>query len=322
MFGALGEILTEKAGHLNLGVPGLMLIGGFASWATAFAYEMQTEEPNIILLILLPILAAFGAAAIAGLVYAFFVTTLRANQNVTGLALTSLGAGIAGFGGNYILVSLKRDFGNAAVTADAYSDGLHNLFEFEEGSIMESISKILFSHGFVIYVAIAVAILMFLFFKKTRTGLNLRSVGENPATADAAGINVTAYKYIATVIGAGICGLGGMFYVMSNNGGWSTNNNIQAFGWLAVALVIFSTWRPVNSIWGSYLFAFLFWAFTYLPNVLGLSLPKEQRTLLADLLQMLPYLVTIIVLVFTSMRKNRDNQAPASLGLSYFREDR
>ncbi len=319
MFGALGEILTEKAGHLNLGVPGLMFIGGFASWAVAFLYESGTDEPSKFLMILLPLLAGFGAAAVAGLLYAFFVTTLRANQNVTGLALTRLGVGIGSFGGMYVLVKSGKSFGKAVNTYDVFAENLHSMFDFPEGSVVEAISRMLLSYGFMVYLAIICAVLIHLFLSKTRPGLNLRSVGENPATADAAGVNVAKYKYLATVVGAGVSGLGGTFYILVFcNGGWSTNNNMEALGWLAVALVIFATWRPLNTIWGSYLFAMLFWAYAYLPGVIGLKVSTPVN----DLLQMLPYVVTIVVLIITSTRRNRDNQAPASLGLSYFREDR
>ena len=153
----------------------------------------------------------------------------------------------------------------------------------------------------------------------TRTGLNLRAIGENPATADAAGINVTKYKYWATCLGAGISGLGGLYYVLDYNQGiWATTTQIEALGWLAVALVIFTTWKPLNAIWGSYLFGLLYWLYQFLPTLLHISVPGY----VTDLIQMVPYLVTIVVLVVTSLRKKRENQPPASLGLAYFREER
>ena len=154
---------------------------------------------------------------------------------------------------------------------------------------------------------------------KTRVGLNLRAVGENPATADAAGINVTKYKYIATCIGAGISGIGGLYYVLDYNQGiWATTGQIEALGWLAVALVIFTTWKPLGAIWGAYLFGVLYWLYQFLPNILGITVPVYMT----DLIQMVPYVVTIIVLIITSLRKKRENQPPASLGLAYFREER
>ena len=152
------------------------------------------------------------------------------------------------------------------------------------------------------------------FLTRTRKGLNLRAVGENPATADAAGINVTRNKYLATCVGAGISGLGGLYYTMDYiKGTWANDGTIEALGWLAVALVIFATWKTVNAIWGSYLFGLLFWMYLYIP---GLTRSSQE------LFKMLPYLVTIAVLIFISLRKKRENQPPASLGLAYFREER
>ena len=167
--------------------------------------------------------------------------------------------------------------------------------------------------------AIILAVAIWFFLSKTRTGLSLRAVGENTATADAAGINVTKYKYLATCIGAGISGLGGTYYVMNYiKGTWENQGTIEALGWLAVALVIFTTWKPLNAIWGSYLFGLLYWLYQFLPTLLHISVPGY----VTDLIQMVPYLVTIVVLVVTSLRKKRENQPPASLGLAYFREER
>ena len=164
------------------------------------------------------------------------------------------------------------------------------------------------------HLAIVVAVVMAWFLHRTRTGLNLRAVGENPATADAAGINVTRYKYLATCVGAGISGMGGLYYTMDYiKGTWANDGTIESLGWLAVALVIFATWRSVNAIWGSYLFGLLFWVYLIIPG-----LGRKD----IELFKMLPYLVTIVVLVAISLRKKRENQPPASLGLPYFREER
>ena len=186
-------------------------------------------------------------------------------------------------------------------------------------STIPVIGEAIFSYGFLAYFAIALAIVLHFFLNKTRTGLNLRAVGENPATADAAGINVTKYKYLATVIGAGISGIGGLYYVVDyNNGIWATSGQVEALGWLAVALVIFTTWRPLNAIWGAYLFGALYWLYNFLPKLLGMA--NVERT--SNLYQMIPYLVTIAVLVAVSLRRKRESQPPASLGLAYFREER
>ena len=176
------------------------------------------------------------------------------------------------------------------------------------------IGSLFFSYGFMVYLAIALAIAMSWFLNRTRKGLNLRAVGENPATADAAGINVTRYQYLATCIGAGISGMGGLYYTMDYiKGTWANDSTIEALGWLAVALVIFATWRPMNAIWGAYLFGGLTWLYFYVPNLTRSS---------QELFKMLPYLVTIAVLILISMRKKRENQPPAHLGLPYFREER
>lgn len=309
MFGCIGEIMSEKAGNLNLGVPGIMYIGAIASLASVFMYESHVAEPNKVLCITIALVSCFVASALAGLIYSFLTITLRANQNVTGLTLTIFGSGIANFFGG----SLNKMAGgvgqiSVATTSEAFRARIPGL------SSLGAFGKIFFSYGFMVYVAIILAILVNYFLKRTRKGLNLRAVGENPATADAAGVNVTKYKYFATVIGAGISGLGGVYYVMDYiKGTWANDGTIEKLGWLAVALVIFATWKSVNAIWGAYLFGILYWAYFYIPNLTRAS---------QELFKMIPYVVTIVVLLFVSLRKKKENQAPAHLGLSYFREER
>lgn len=312
MYGSMGEILTEKSGNLNLGVPGIMYLGAFAGFASSYTYENSTANPSKLLCILIAVVAAFLASAVGGLIYSFLTTTLRANQNVTGLALTTFGMGVANFFGAYLLqgeVYTAAPMSNAAFTTKIpfLSDHL--------GVVGEA----LFSYGFLAYLAIILAVILHYFMNKTRVGLNLRSVGENPATADAAGINVTKYKYWATIIGAGISGIGGLYYVLDyNNGIWATTTQIEALGWLAVALVIFTTWKPLNAIWGAYLFGMLYWLYAFLPKLMGITNVDRK----SSLYQMIPYIVTIFVLVIVSLRRKRESQPPASLGLAYFREER
>ena len=311
MFGSMGEILTEKSGNLNLGVPGIMYLGAFAGFASAYLYENGTAEPIGIVCILLALISAFLAAAFGGLIYSFLTITLRANQNVTGLALTTFGMGVANFFGAYLLQG--EVYTAAPVTNAAFTAKIPGL------SSIPVVGEAVFSYGFLAYAAIICAIILHWFLNKTRTGLNLRAVGENPGTADAAGIDVTKYKYLATVIGAGISGIGGLYYVLDyNNGIWATTGQIEALGWLAVALVIFTTWKPLNAIWGAYLFGLLYWLYNFLPKLLGAT--DVERT--QSLYQMIPYLVTILVLIVVSMRRKRESQPPASLGLAYFREER
>ena len=311
MYGSMGEIMTEKSGNLNLGVPGIMYLGSFAGFASAYTYENAVENPSAIVCILLAMISAFLAAALGGLIYSFLAITLRANQNVTGLALTTFGMGVANFFGALMLRG--EVYTAAPVTNAAFTAKIPVL------SQIPVIGEALFSYGFLAYLAIIAAIILHYILNKTRVGLNLRAVGENPATADAAGINVTKYKYLATVIGAGISGIGGLYYVVDyNNGIWATSGQVEALGWLAVALVIFTTWRPLNAIWGAYLFGALYWLYNFLPKLLGIT--NVDRT--SNLYQMIPYLVTIAVLVAVSLRRKRESQPPASLGLAYFREER
>ena len=306
MYGALGETVTEKSGNLNLGVPGIMYLGGFAGFASAWAYENSAANPNGFVSILIALSCAILASMAGGLIYAFLTISLRANQNVTGLALTTFGMGVANFFGVFILNGAS--YSAAPIANKAFSAKIPVL------SGLGDIGQVVFSYGFLVYAAILLAVVLHWFLTRTRAGLNLRAVGENPATADAAGINVTLYKYLSTCIGAGICGIGGLYYVLDYNQGiWATTGQIEALGWLAVALVIFTTWKPLNAIWGSYLFGVLYWAYNYIP---GLS----RSTL--ELFKMLPYVVTIIVLLMVSMRKKKEDQPPQSLGIPYFREER
>ena len=311
MYGALGETITEKSGNLNLGVPGIMYLGGFAGFASAYYYENTVAEPVAILSILLALVSALAASALGGLIYAFLTITLRANQNVTGLALTTFGMGVANFFGVFILDGAT--YSAAPLANKAFAAKIPVL------SGLGAAGQLLFSYGFLAYAAILLAVALHWFFTRTRTGLNLRAVGENPATADAAGINVTRYKYLATCAGAAICGLGGLYYVLDYNQGiWATTEQIQALGWLALALVIFTTWKPLNAIWGAYLFGILYWLYQFLPSILGISVSSAMT----DLVQMVPYMVTILVLIFVSMRRKKEDQPPAHLGLAYFREER
>lgn len=305
LFGAMGEILTEKSGNLNLGVPGVMCLGGIAGLAGAFWYESSTASPIPWLGLLIALICALAAAAFAGLIYSFLTITLRANQNVTGLTLTIFGAGVANFFGG-AMNTMAGGVGQISVsaTSGAYRAAMPFLSEVGVFSAL----------GFMVYLAIILAFIISWFLNKTRKGLNLRAVGENPGTADAAGIGVTKYKYLSTCIGAAITGLGGLYYVMDYiKGTWASDGGIEKLGWLAVALVIFARWKPKQAIWGSYLFGILFWLFFYIP---GLTRSSQE------LFKMLPYVVTIIVLIIVSMRKKRENQPPGSLGLPYFREDR
>ena len=310
LFGAVGEILAEKSGNLNLGVPGVMYLGGIAGLVAAFFYERSAANPNGLVALLVTFGACFLAAMIGGLIYAVLTITLRANQNVTGLTLTIFGGGVANlFGGTLNKMAGGVGQISVALTSSAFRTTMPYL-STETGAI----GKIFFSYGFLAYLAVLVAVFVSWFINRTSVGLNLRAVGENTATADAAGINVTKYKYVATCVGAGISGFGGLYYTIDYiKGTWSTDGSIEGLGWLAVALVIFATWKPTRAIWGAYLFGALFWLYYYIP---GLTRSSQE------LFKMLPYAVTIAVLIFVSLRHKKEDQPPTSLGLAYFREER
>ena len=323
MYGALGETLNEKAGCLNLGTPGVMMLGGFASLAGGYLYESNVADPVPILCVIISLLSCVIASSLAGLLYGFMTITLRANQNVTGLTLTIFGTGLADFFGGY-LAQLNGGVGTIKLTAcsAAFKATIPVL-----STKLGIISEIFFSYGWLTYVALLLAFTMQYFFNNTRTGLNLRAVGENPATADAAGINVARYKYGAVIVGSIISGIGGLYYVMDYvKGTWSNDNGIEALGWLAVALVIFTSWKPKNATWGAYLFGLCYWVYLYIPakiNNFFVKLFKVSRPVyMQNLYKMIPYLVTIVVLIIVSSHKKRENQSPESLGISYFREDR
>ena len=319
MFGALGEIITEKSGNLNLGVPGIMYFGGIAGLTSTFMYENvycvnAGIEPNAALCVVMCLVASFLASALGGLIYSFLTISLRTNQNVTGLTLTILGSGV----GNFFGGSLNKLAGgvgqvSVAVTSQAFRNYSYSLVNFFDGFTGKlRLGTLLFSYGFLTYVAIILAVAIWFFLSKTRTGLSLRAIGENTATADAAGINVTRYKYLATIIGGGISAIGGMVYITTIAGCVWNHEGLSGVGWLAVALVIFCTWRPLSAAWGSVLFGALMILY------LRLQIPFIPT----QLYKILPYVVTVVVLVVSSMRNNREKQPPQALGQSYLREER
>ncbi|MBQ9388328.1 MAG: ABC transporter permease [Lachnospiraceae bacterium] len=311
LFGSTGEIITEKSGNLNLGTAGTMYVGAICGVIGGFFYESSAgDNMNGFLAVLIPLLCCLAGSLIMGLIYSFLTITLRANQNVTGLALTTFGIGIGNFFGGSLIKIVGADVPTIVLSRTSKYFSASLPFAEDWGWF----GKIFLSYSWLAYLAIIIAVVSGYILKKTRTGLHLRAVGESPATADAAGINVTKYKYLATCAGSMIAGLGGLYYIMDYaTGVWSAD----AFGdrgWLAIALVIFTLWRPTTSIWASILFGGLY--------ILHIFIPTGSNIAVKELYKGMPYVITIIVLIITSLRNKRENQPPASLGLPYFREDR
>lgn len=302
LFGATGEIITEKSGHLNLGIPGIMSIGAVGGAVGAQLYLKSISDVSQIngfAAVFVPILFAMLFASLAGLLFSFLTVTLRCNQNITGLSITTFGVGFISFYLN------KIDQTNFNAISKFFIKG------FPCAADAGWFGQMFLNYGALVYLAIIVAIIATVVIKRTRTGLNLRAVGESPATADAAGINVTKYRYLATIIGSAIAGLSGLFYIFDFLGG-NVGFAVDTFGWMAVALVIFSMWKPNWCILGSILFGALYVA----PNYINTSFSQKE------IIKLLPYVVTIIVLIITSIVNKREAQPPASLGVSYFREER
>ena len=313
LFGSTGEIITEKTGNLNLGIPGVMYVGAISGVIGSFFYEnnVGAENMNGFLAIMIPLLCCLLGSLLMGLLYCFLTVTLRANQNVTGLAMTTFGVGFGNFFGGSLIKLTDSEVPSIALSATSKYFSQSLPFADKLGWC----GKLFFSYGFLVYVGIAVALIASYVLKHTRVGLHLRAVGENPNTADAVGINVTKYKYIVTCVGCMIAGLGGLYYVMDYACGIWSNDAFGDRGWLAIALVIFTIWRPNVSIFASFLFGGLYILYLYIPT--GMDHMELQ-----ELYKMIPYVVTLAVLVITSIRSKRENQPPAHLGQAYFREER
>ena len=316
LFGSVGEIITEKSGHLNMGTPGIMCLGGAGAiiglniYVDIIGAEAIVEYGKgiVVLGILLPLFFGVLLAMLGGLIFCFIVDTLRCNQNVTGLVLTIFGEGILLFVGT-LVYPLYDDMKGTAFTTVAT-----NYFKcalprsFAKANLF---TEIVFNHGILFYAGIAIAIIAFFIIKKTRVGLSLRSVGENPGTSDASGVNVIRYRYVATLIGSAISGLGGIFYFLEKNTA-SSEFNIAQYGWIAVALVIFAMWNTGFSVIGSFLFAICYTA--------AMKAPIDG--VMKYIVYKIPFFITIIVLIVVSTLNKKETLPPTALGQSYYREDR
>lgn len=292
----LGGILCEKVGNSNLGIEGMMLMGAAAGFATA----LVTNNPWLAMLVA-------GLAGMAGAaIYGFITITLKGNQIVTGIVLTTFGTGVAG---------LFNDF----LSGKALSESFRAFFAPKAIPLLNKIPVIgpaLFDQSIYVYMSLVFAVLIYVYMYKTRLGLSMRAIGENPAAADSSGIPVTAIKYGNVLAGGFLCGLGGAYLSLVFVPSWLENITAGA-GWIAVAFVIFCTWNPLKAIVAAYLFGAL----------QGLGFKFQGASFLgikmnSIILDMLPYIATIIVLIFISLQKKKEYQAPAALGNAYFREER
>ncbi len=309
LYGTVGEIVVEKSGSLDLGVEGTMAIGAIFGYLAGCAANSLAVG----------LLVSFLAAGLCGLLFAALTVSLQANQNVTGLTITTFGLGL------YFFVGKGLGERWPAMTG---SDGLVKGFaalEIPGLSKLPVIGKALFSHNMLVYLGIVIAALVWWYLNFTKTGLRLRAVGENPGAADSVGVNTLLYKYVHLICGSGIMGLGGFYMALYMSGSFEGSNCwINGYGWIAIALVIFANWNPVLAILGTLVFGFFNTLQIYSGSLAG-AFPGPLGWLSAVPPQMykaLPFLITAIVLVASSIRKKEGSGQPAALGLNYFREER
>lgn len=289
LFASLGELITERAGVLNLGVEGIMLIGAISGFIVA----QSTANPW------LGVIFAMLAGMLIALIHAFLTITLKANQVVSGLAITLFGTGLSGFiGKSYVGTILPQSF--KAVSIPFLTD-------------IPFFGPVLFKHDALVYLSYILVIAVYVFIYRTTPGLKLRALGENPAAADAMGIDVFKLRYIYVIIGGALCGLSGAYLSLAYAPSW-LENMTAGRGWIAVALVIFALWNPIRALIGSYLFGGI--------DALGFHLQVIGVPVSVFLLNMLPYLFTILVLVLVLAYKKSRTASPASLGVPYDREER
>ena len=287
---ALGEMITEKAGILNLGVEGMMAIGA----VTGFVVALQTGNPWVALV------AAIAAGALIGLLHGLFTVVLGAEQVVSGLSLTILGIGLAAYIGKG---SVGQPAGAELVPVD-----------WGPLSDIPWAGPVLFQQSPLVYMAVLAGLVAWFVLGRTRLGLAVRAAGESAPTADAAGHSVAGLRLGAVATGGALAGASGAYLTLSITPQWA-EGVVAGRGWIAVALVIFGAWRPGRVALGALLFG------------LTLALKTRLQTFGVDfspiLLSMLPYLLTVGVLVAISIRsRNRPSPAPAALGIAYRREER
>jgi simple sugar transport system permease protein len=281
LYATLGEIFTERSGVLNLGVEGIMLIGALAGFIVAKTTGVAAYG----------LLAAGLGGTLLAAVHGMVCLVFQGNQVVSGLALTILGTGLSSFWGTPFIG--QRTMGFERLPLPLLSK-------------IPVLGEIFFNHDPLIYLSYLLAPLMWAFLRYTRWGLGLRAVGEHPDAAAAAGLRVLAYRWAGVLMGGVLMGFGGAYLSLAYTHLW-TNGLSAGRGWIAVALVIFTFWRPGRAILGAYLFGGVM-AFQLRLQAMGTALPSS-------LLLMLPYSLTIAVLVFSSWR-GRGSEAPAALGIN------
>ena len=309
LYGTVGEIVVEKSGSLNLGVEGIMAVGAI------FGYICGCYANSL----MVGILVAFLAGALCGALFAVLTVSLQANQNITGLTLTTFGLGIYFFVGNGLKSVAWPVMGDYSNIKNGFAD-----LPIPFLSEIPLIGQGLFSHNILVYLGIAIALVLWWYLNRTTPGLKLRAVGENPGSADSVGINVGRMKYLHICLGCGIMGIGGYYMGLNMSGSFNSSCWINGYGWIAVALVIFANWNPALAVIGTFVFGF-FNTLRVSGSSLAAAFPEVLGWLAAvptQLYQALPFLITAIVLVASSVRNKQGSGLPASLGVNYFREER
>lgn len=289
LFAVLGGILNEKAGVINLGTEGIMLIGAVIS---AISY-IQTGN------LLLTFFVMLVATGLLGLLHAFICITLRANQIVSGLAVTLFGTGLSAYLGKSVAgVPIP-------VTIPKIELGFLDSIPF-----LSIFSKL----DIFIWLSIVLSIILYLYMYKTSWGLHLKAVGDNPSTSDAMGISVIAFRYIHVVVGAMLMGGAGFYLIMVYSPNW-IEGMTSGRGWIAIALIIFARWNPIYALFGAYFFGGL--------DSLGFRMQLYNFDIPSYFLKMIPYVATILVLMFIGWKnRHKPSIEPKSLGNPYFREQR